>query len=114
MENTTQTTPATKECDYCGQQSKTDPCEFCDRGIQCKRCRCTMNEKTEGYHKETLCRECESELLDVVEDLTHAMSLALEEIEQWKEVMGGSEDSRTEDAIDALRDALTKAHGKTT
>jgi hypothetical protein len=45
------------------------------------------------------------------DDLLDACYLALEEIEQWDEVMGGSEDPRTRDAIDALKSAIREAHG---
>ncbi|MFO0966151.1 MAG: hypothetical protein U0793_11285 [Gemmataceae bacterium] len=46
------------------------------------------------------------------EDLVHACNLALEEILQWDEVMGGSEDPRTRETIDALKTAIGKAHEK--
>lgn len=110
MKNSTETTTATKECNYCSRQSKTDPCEFCGNGINCRRCNCTMNEKNEGYIKPELCRDCESDLLDLIEDFVHAGYSALEELDQWKEVMGDSEDHRTQDAIDELEDIIARAH----
>lgn len=47
-----------------------------------------------------------------VSDLLYAAYLALEEIEQWDEVMGGSEDPRTTEALDALRSAIAKVEGR--
>src|SRR3954447_3443950 len=69
MKNTTHTTPATKECENCSRQSTTDPCEFCGHGIDCERCKSRMDEHTEGYLKWSLCRDCESEMLDQYPDL---------------------------------------------
>lgn len=43
--------------------------------------------------------------------LLAACYLAVEEIEQWDEVIGGSEDERTQIAIGALRDAIASAYG---
>jgi hypothetical protein len=46
------------------------------------------------------------------EELLNAGNLALEEIEQWVEVMDGSEDPRTQVAIKTLKSAIGKAHEK--
>jgi hypothetical protein len=35
--------------------------------------------------------------------------MAWEEIEQWNQVVGGSEDCRTHEALEALRNAIRRA-----
>ena len=52
-------------------------------------------------------------VLAASKDLLYAAYLAIEEIEQWVAVMGGSEDERTAAAIEALREAIDRAEGKT-
>lgn len=44
------------------------------------------------------------------EELLNACNQALEEIEQWVEVMGEGEDPRTQEAIETLKSAIGKAH----
>ncbi len=51
-------------------------------------------------------------LISAAPDLLDAAFLALDEIEQWNEIMGGSEDPRTAEAITALEAAIDKATGK--
>jgi hypothetical protein len=45
----------------------------------------------------------------VIALLVNAAWLALNEIDQWVEVMGGSEDPRTKEAITALEEAVKAA-----
>ena len=45
-------------------------------------------------------------LINAIPYLVEACILAEEEISQWNEVMGGSEDPRTQAAIDALNGAI--------
>jgi len=51
-------------------------------------------------------------LISAAPDLLDAAFLALDEIEQWNEIMDGSEDPRTAEAIAALEAAIDKATGK--
>ncbi len=57
------------------------------------------------------CGPCEYQRYRSQPKLLDACELALEEIKQWNEVMGGSEDPRTHEAITALRAAIEIAHG---
>jgi len=79
----------------------------------CITCRCeiveTVNDSVFGDGE---CNSCEYERYKSQPHLLDACYLALEEIEQWDQVMGGSEDPRTQEALDALRAATAKAHGK--
>ncbi len=60
------------------------------------------------------CVREEAQLFAAAPETLDACYLALEEIQQWDEVMGGSEDPRTQTAIDALKLAIAKAEGKST
>ncbi|MFO1043312.1 MAG: hypothetical protein U0941_16075 [Planctomycetaceae bacterium] len=57
-------------------------------------------------------READARLIAAAPDLLDAAYLAWEEIDQWNETMGGSEDPRTQEAIDALADAIARAEGR--
>jgi hypothetical protein len=83
---------------------------------------CGENETEESTHNR-ICDACydnagnyletNMHLIKAIPYLIDACNLAEEEISQWNEVMGGSEDPRTQAAIDALNDALamnTKKH----
>jgi hypothetical protein len=87
-------------------------------------------EEFVAVHGASHCRTCGSEIVATINDsvfrqgecdaceraryesqpaLLDAAGLALDEIEQWHEVMGGSEDPRTAEAIAALQAAIVKA-----
>ena len=80
---------------------------------------CRENE-TAGNHK--ICDTCfdnagdfletNVEVIKAIPWLLEACGLALDEIGQWVEVMGGAEDPRTRQAIDALNEAIAKATAK--
>jgi NMD protein affecting ribosome stability and mRNA decay len=53
------------------------------------------------------------EKIQAIPWLLEACGLALDEIGQWVEVMGGAEDQRTQQALDALNEAIAKATAET-
>jgi NMD protein affecting ribosome stability and mRNA decay len=80
---------------------------------------CGENDTT-GTHR--ICDTCLDNAGDFLEAnveriqafpwLLEACGLALDEIGQWVEVMGGPEDPRTRHALDALNKAIAKATAK--
>ena len=54
--------------------------------------------------------EANVRLIKAIPFLIDACHLALAEIDQWNEVMGGSEDPRTDAAIKTLEEALANTH----
>ncbi len=57
------------------------------------------------------CGPCEYHRYRTQPELLHACGLALDEIDQWVEVIGGSEDPRTAFAVHALVAAIAEATG---
>ena len=58
------------------------------------------------------CGPCEYRRYASQPALLDAAELAVAEIDQWDEAMGGSKDPRTKEAIDALDSAIARAYGK--
>jgi ribosomal protein L37E len=79
-------------------------------------CRTCGSEIVDGDNgsafNEGECLSCEYTRYHYQPDLLAACGLALEEILQWDEIMGGSADPRTAAAIKALKNATAKAYGK--
>jgi hypothetical protein len=83
----------------------------------CLHCR---EDETTGTHK--ICDTCFDNAGDFLETnverikafpwLLEACGLALDEIGQWVEVMGGAEDPRTRHTLAALNEAIAKATAK--
>lgn len=77
---------------------------------------CQENETT-GTH--VICDPCYENAGEFIEQnikrikafpyLLDACTLALDEIDQWNAVMGGSDDPRTQEAIRALEEAIAMA-----
>lgn len=84
-----------------------------DGNSHCKTCGSEIVEtiNDSNFHGGE-CGACEYQRYQSQPDLLDACYTALDEIEQWDDVMGGSEDPRTQEAIDALKEATKKAHGK--
>ena len=82
-------------------------------------CICLLCEENETTGRHNICDLCYENAGDDLEgnarriaalpSLLAACTLALDEIDQWKEVMGGSEDPRTDAAITALEEAIAMA-----
>ncbi|MBI3468314.1 MAG: hypothetical protein HY000_35370 [Planctomycetes bacterium] len=70
---------------------------------------CDIPHKADGTIPD--CRLANARLIAAAPDLLAACYTAVEEIEQWNEVMGGSEDPRTHEAIRELGEAIAKAEG---
>ena len=76
----------------------------------CRTCGSEIVELVnESHFGDGECDACENTRYKSQPDLMRAAYLALEEIEQWIEVMNGAEDPRTEEAVEALKDALDEA-----
>ncbi len=76
----------------------------------CKTCGSEIVETVnDGIFREGECDACEYQRYQSQPDLLDAAYLALEEIQQWDQVMGGSEDPRTQEAIEALKASIAKA-----
>jgi hypothetical protein len=76
----------------------------------CKTCGSEIVETVnDSIFRDGECDGCEYARYRSQPDLLATCYLALDEIEQWKEVMG-SQDPRTDEAIEALKRAIAKAH----
>lgn len=91
----------------------TDECFRVDGPTHCRTCSDEMADTiNESKFGDGECGPCEYRRYCSQPDLLDACYLAQEEIEQWDETMGGSDDPRTKEALDALQSATRKAHGK--
>ncbi len=76
----------------------------------CKTCGSEIVETiNDSCFNDGECGPCEYQRYRSQPDLLEACQIALEEIEQWDEVVGGSEDPRTAEAIKALTSAIDGA-----
>ena len=79
----------------------------------CKTCNSEIVETVnDSLFREGECGACEYHRYQTQPALLDACELAFDEIAQWDELMGGSEDPRTAHAMEALREAINKAYGK--
>jgi hypothetical protein len=79
----------------------------------CKTCGNLIEPTVNGGNfNDGECGECERRRYESQPALLDAAERAVEEIAQWDEVMGGSEDPRTKEAVDALDAAIARAYAK--
>ena len=84
----------------------------CDIKAHCTKCGSEIVETiNDSEFRDGECGICEYARYKSQPDLLRACGLALEEILQWDQVLGGSEDPRTREAIAALKAAIAQANG---